>query len=99
MSKLIVVCGATGQLGGSVARRMLNEDGWRVRAITRNVNGQAAQALAAKGAELASADYDDEASLVEVFKVGCHLHPWQYGTTRSIFTEYGVHRMPTPSSP
>ncbi|KAI6860353.1 hypothetical protein KC343_g14503 [Hortaea werneckii] len=68
MSKLIVVCGATGQLGGSVARRMLNGEGWRVRAITRNVNSQAAQALAAKGAELASADYDDEASLVEVFK-------------------------------
>lgn len=99
MSKLIVVCGATGQLGGSVARRMLNGEGWRVRAITRNVNSQAAQALAAKGAELASADYDDEASLVEVFKVSCLLDPWQYSTTHATFTEHGVHRMPTPSSP
>ena len=99
MSKLIVVCGATGQLGGSVARRMLNEDGWRVRAITRNVNGQAAQALAAKGAELASADYDDEASLVEVFKVGCYPNLWLGSTMRETFTECGVDRMPTPSSP
>lgn len=98
MTKLIVVCGATGQLGGSVARRMLNE-GWRVRAITRNVNGQAAQALAAKGAELASADYDDEASLAEVFKVGCLLDPWQYSTAHKNFTECGIHRMPTPSLP
>ncbi|KAK4542907.1 hypothetical protein LTR36_006096 [Oleoguttula mirabilis] len=67
MAKLIVVCGATGQIGGSVARRMLKE-GWQVRAITRNVEGEAGKALAAKGAELATADYDDEASLVEVFK-------------------------------
>ena len=68
MAKLIVVCGATGQLGGSVARRMLNE-GWSVRAITRNTNGEAAKALAAKGAELATADYDDEASLTKAFEV------------------------------
>ena len=32
MTKLIVVCGATGGLGGAVARRMLSE-GWRVRGI------------------------------------------------------------------
>lgn len=68
MSKLIVVCGATGQLGGSVARRFLNE-GWKVRAITRNVNGDAAKALAQKGAELATADYNDEASLLKAFEV------------------------------
>lgn len=68
MAKLIVVCGATGQLGGSVARRMLNE-GWRVKAITRNANGDPAKALTAKGAELATANYDDEASLVKAFEV------------------------------
>ncbi|KAK5123032.1 hypothetical protein LTR85_003598 [Meristemomyces frigidus] len=67
MAKLIVVCGATGQLGGSVARRMLKE-GWQVRAITRNVTGDSAKALAAKGAELATANYDDEASLIKVFE-------------------------------
>ncbi|KAK5130563.1 hypothetical protein LTR08_001943 [Meristemomyces frigidus] len=67
MPKLVVVCGATGQLGGSVARKMLKE-GWRVRAITRNATSAAAVALADKGAELATADYDDEGSLLKVFE-------------------------------
>ena len=69
MSKLIAVCGATGQLGGSVAHRILKE-GWKVRAITRNVNGQAAQALKSQDAEVVSASYDDEISLVKAFEVG-----------------------------
>ncbi|TKA74598.1 hypothetical protein B0A55_05430 [Friedmanniomyces simplex] len=67
MAKLIVVCGATGQVGGSVAHRMLKE-GWRVRAITRNVDGDAAKALAKQGAELTTADFDDEASLTKAFE-------------------------------
>lgn len=68
MAKLIVVCGSTGKLGGSVARRMLKE-GWRVRALTRNTSGDAAKELAGQGAELASADYDDEVSLLRAFDV------------------------------
>lgn len=68
MAKLITVCGATGQLGGSVARRMLNE-GWKVRVVTRNLDGKAAQALEAQGAEIVTADYDDESSLIKVFHV------------------------------
>ena len=68
MAKLIVVTGATGQLGGSVARRMLKE-GWNVRAITRNTKSAAAVALAEQGAEITTADYDDEASLLKAFKV------------------------------
>jgi uncharacterized protein YbjT (DUF2867 family) len=68
MPKTIVVCGATGGLGGSVARRMLAE-GWKVRAITRNKDSTGAKALLEAGAELASADYDDVASLETAFKV------------------------------
>lgn len=68
MSKLIVVCGATGQVGGSAARRMLKE-GWQVRAITRNPDGHGARALSDLGAEIAVADYDDESSLAGAFKV------------------------------
>jgi uncharacterized protein YbjT (DUF2867 family) len=68
MAKLITVCGATGGVGGSVARRMLKE-GWIVRAITRNNESTAAKALAEKGAQLVSADYDDVASLEHAFKV------------------------------
>ena len=67
MAKLIVVCGATGGLGGAVARRMLSE-GWRVRGITRNKDSAGAKALVEAGAELASANYDDVASLEAAFE-------------------------------
>ena len=70
MAKLIAVCGATGQLGGSVAKRMLKE-GWKVRAITRNVESKAARALQGQGAEVITADYDDESSLIQAFD-GAH---------------------------
>lgn len=73
MAKLITVCGATGSVGGSVARRMLKE-GWSVRAITRNTGSPAAKALLDAGAELASANYDDVASLERVFKVRMGIH-------------------------
>jgi uncharacterized protein YbjT (DUF2867 family) len=68
MAQTIVVCGATGQLGGSVARRMI-EEGWAVRAVTRNKESDAAKALTAKGAELTTANYDDVSSLVKAFEV------------------------------
>ena len=60
--KLIVVQGATGQQGGVVARHLL-ADGWPVRALTRDPQKPAAQALAALGAEVVQADNDDRASL------------------------------------
>jgi uncharacterized protein YbjT (DUF2867 family) len=68
MANTIVVCGATGGLGGSVARHMLKE-GWAVRGITRNKDSAGAKALIEAGAELASADYDDVASLEAAFQV------------------------------
>lgn len=68
MSKLIVVCGATGGLGGSVVRRMLGE-GWRVRGITRNTESASAKALAETGVELTTANYDDFATLEKAFEV------------------------------
>jgi uncharacterized protein YbjT (DUF2867 family) len=60
--KLIVVTGATGQQGGATARHLLAQ-GWRVRALVRDPNKPAAQALAGRGAELAQGDLDDRASL------------------------------------
>lgn len=71
MAKTIVVCGATGGLGGSVARHLLKE-GWKVRGITRNKDSAGAKALVEAGAELASADYDDVASLEAAFQVKDH---------------------------
>ncbi|KAJ4287573.1 hypothetical protein N0V90_012276 [Kalmusia sp. IMI 367209] len=68
MSKTIAVVGATGAQGGSVARAFLKLDGWKVRAITRNASSDNAKALASQGAEVVSANADDEASLVKAFE-------------------------------
>jgi len=70
MSKTIVVVGASGAQGGSVARKFL-EDKWKVRAITRNANSKSAEALVSIGAEVVVADTSDEASLVKAFE-GAH---------------------------
>lgn len=60
--RTILVSGATGQQGGAVARHLLKE-GFRVRALTRSPEGEAAQALADAGAELAEGNFEDRASL------------------------------------
>ena len=64
--KLIVVTGATGQQGGATAKHLLKQ-GWRVRGLTRDVQGAAAQALAAAGVEIISGNMDDRASLDKAF--------------------------------
>ncbi|KAL3440529.1 hypothetical protein BJX65DRAFT_27011 [Aspergillus insuetus] len=68
MSKLVVVIGATGTQGGSVVDALLADpSSYRVRGITRNPDSTNAQALAAKGAEIVTADLNDESSLVAAF--------------------------------
>ena len=62
--RLVLVTGATGQQGGSVARRLL-ELGFRVRGITRNIESDAAKQLAAMGAEMVRAEFTDAESLSE----------------------------------
>ncbi len=61
-AKIILVTGATGQQGGATARHLLAK-AWRVRALTRDSNKPAAQALAAQGAEVVVGDFEDRASL------------------------------------
>ncbi|KAK5652869.1 hypothetical protein OQA88_9535 [Cercophora sp. LCS_1] len=60
--KTIAVIGATGNQGGSVARRFLAA-GYHVRALTRNPASQAAQELASLGVELVQTEIDDPASI------------------------------------
>lgn len=60
--KIILVTGATGQQGGATARHLLAQ-GWQVRALVRDPNTAAAQALSAKGAELVKGDLDNRSSL------------------------------------
>lgn len=54
--------------GGSVARTFSQLPEWRVRGITRNPSGDAAQALAAEGVEVVQGDLDDKQSLVRAFE-------------------------------
>ncbi len=60
--RIILISGATGQQGGATARALANK-GFRIRALTRNPDSDAARAVAAAGAELVKGDLDDEASL------------------------------------
>jgi uncharacterized protein YbjT (DUF2867 family) len=65
-NKTIAVTGGTGQQGGEVARKLL-ADGWKVRALTRDVNKPAAQELKSLGAEIVAGDMDDRAQLDAAF--------------------------------
>lgn len=62
MKKTIVVFGATGNQGGSVIDHILKDvelsSRYRVRAVTRNPNGQAALHLRNRGVEVAMGDMD-----------------------------------------
>jgi uncharacterized protein YbjT (DUF2867 family) len=58
----ILVLGATGAQGGSVARHLL-DGGGAVRCLTRNPASEKAQALAAAGAEVVAGDLEDPGSL------------------------------------
>jgi uncharacterized protein YbjT (DUF2867 family) len=65
-SGLIAVTGATGRIGGAVARHLLAE-GWQVRALTRKPSGKPAQRLAALGAEIRGADMRHKTELASAF--------------------------------
>ncbi|MGW1343043.1 NmrA/HSCARG family protein [Kribbella sp. NPDC002412] len=66
--KLIAVVGATGAQGGGLARAILEDGEFAVRALTRDPQSAKAQALAAAGAEVVAADLDDEASVRAAFE-------------------------------
>lgn len=68
--KTILVFGATGAQGGSVARSLLARGRFAVRAITRNPDSPAAQQLRELGAEIVKGDLDDPASLYAAL-LGC----------------------------
>ncbi|KFZ01558.1 hypothetical protein V500_00702 [Pseudogymnoascus sp. VKM F-4518 (FW-2643)] len=67
MVKVIAVLGATGTQGGSVIRTFLKEDGWKVRALTRDPNKASSKALSVSGCEVVGCDIDDKQSLTRAF--------------------------------
>ncbi|MBL8344136.1 MAG: NmrA family NAD(P)-binding protein [Rubrivivax sp.] len=64
---LIAVLGATGAQGGGTVRALLEGGRFAVRALTRQPEGAAAQALRHAGAEVVHADLDDPATLRAAF--------------------------------
>ena len=62
-TKTILVTGATGQQGGAVARHLLKQPSFAVRALTRDPAKPAGRALAESGAEVIRGDLDDPASV------------------------------------
>ena len=71
--KIIAVMGATGTQGGGLIRAILADpqSEFAVRAITRDVNSDAAKALAKQGVEVVAANIHDQASLERAF-AGAH---------------------------
>ena len=78
----ILVSGATGQQGGVVTRHLLAK-GFKLRALTRDANGDTAKALAAQGVEIAQGDLDQrssfEAALQDVYGVFSVQNFWLPG--------------------
>ncbi|UQC90321.1 uncharacterized protein CLUP02_15851 [Colletotrichum lupini] len=89
----IFVSGATGTVGGSVARNLLAA-GIAVHALARNPDSPAAKALSSLGASLTPGGYDDEGALEEAMKgiTGAFLnlmpdfvdHTWEFKTAKRI---------------
>jgi uncharacterized protein YbjT (DUF2867 family) len=59
---MVLITGATGRQGGSVASQMLAQ-GWKLRALSRNPKVEVAGALAGKGVDVVRDDLEDPASL------------------------------------
>lgn len=82
--KIIAVVGATGAQGGGLVDAILDDpDGdFGVRALTRNPGSDKAQALAARGAEVAVADLDDveslEAAFAGAYGAYCMTNFWEH---------------------
>ena len=61
--KVVLLTGATGKQGGATLRHLAGKQGFRLRAMTRKPDGDAATRLTALGAEVVKGDLNDPASL------------------------------------
>ncbi|KAF4468395.1 hypothetical protein FALBO_4720 [Fusarium albosuccineum] len=64
---IITVLGATGVQGGSVVGKLIQNPLWKVRAVTRNLEGENAKELLSQGIEVVQGDLDDVESLKTAF--------------------------------
>ena len=61
-TRTVLITGATGKQGGAVVRHLAGR-GFKIRAMTRKVDSDAAKSLAVAGAEIVKGDLDDAASI------------------------------------
>src|SRR5258705_5063189 len=66
--KLVLITGATGHQGGATLRHLAKRGGFKLRALTRKPDSDAAKALAALCAEVVAGDLDDAASLTRALE-------------------------------
>src|SRR5579864_5156497 len=85
--KTLLITGATGRQGGAVVRHLLPK-GWKLRALTRDPGGHAAQALTQKGVEVVQGDLEDAASVVRaaagVYGIYSVQDFWAVGAKREV---------------
>ena len=62
---MISVSGATGAQGKSVVNSLLDTSGFKVRALTRNLESSGAKSLQEKGCEVVKVDMNDSDSFLE----------------------------------
>jgi len=65
--KIIAIMGATGKQGGGAVDALLKDGTFAVRAITRDINGEKAKAIAQRGVEVVAGDLNDTDSLIKAF--------------------------------
>jgi uncharacterized protein YbjT (DUF2867 family) len=83
--RTILITGATGKQGGAIARALAGK-GFKIRALTRKPESDAAKALAKTGAEIVQGDLDNEASLKKalqgVWGVFSVQNTWEAGVEK-----------------
>ncbi len=83
--RTILITGATGKQGGAVACALAGK-GFKIRALTRKPEGDAAKALAKTGAEIVKGDLDDAASVAKALEgawgVFAVQNTWEAGVAR-----------------
>ncbi|MGE5176522.1 MAG: NmrA/HSCARG family protein [Hyphomicrobiales bacterium] len=84
--RTLLITGATGQQGGAILRELAGHPDFTLRAMTRHPDGEAARALAARGAQIVQADLDDERSLARALQgawgVFAVQNTWEAGVER-----------------
>lgn len=89
-------CAPTGAQGGYVARALLEDGTFKVRAVTRSPTKKEAEELKQRGAEIMKADLDDEPSL-ELALEGAYgafivTNFWEHGSKeKEIVQVLGLH--------